>query len=316
MKGKIGILGGLGPEATIDLYKKIVYATPAVKDQEHIETIIISNPKIPDRTAHICNKEETPVPEMLKTIKELELHNVSSILIPCNTAHHFLEELQNSTNIKILNMVEETVKEIKEKYPNIKKVGLLATDGTNKSKIYENELKKHGLELILPTDYQQKHYIMEAIYGKTGIKAGFKQRPKKLLEVAALHLQFKGADVIIKGCTEIALALKSEVGRDEGDFIWSIRDFLLSVTRLPINIVFQILNSLMYNPQEIVKELATDYIFRIPLIDPATILADRAVKHYKEITYTENIVSNILHENTNSESIENKKVIQEEILVK
>jgi aspartate racemase len=210
MSKKIGILGGLGPEATLDLYKKIISATPAKTDQEHIETIIISNPKIPDRTQAIIYGGECPIPSMVSTAKTLEATGVSTILIPCNTAHYFLNDIQKEINVPITNMIRETVTSIKEEYPHIKTVGILATTGTIKAKIYQNELEKEGFNVVISEEDVQENFIMEAIYGTRGIKAGFKKKPRTLLKYAALHLAGKGADIIIKGCTEIAIVLNKK----------------------------------------------------------------------------------------------------------
>lgn len=210
MEGKIGILGGLGPEATVDLYKKIIKKTKAKTDQEHPEAIILSNPKIPDRTQAILYGGESPVTQMVKTAKQLEALGANIILIPCNTAHYFYDEIQKETTVPILNMIAETAKTIKKNYPTLKRVGLLATSGTVASKIYHKELTKRGIEVITPDTDIQENFVMEAIYGEKGIKAGFKIKPRMLLKYAAMHLQDKGAQIIIKGCTEVAIVLNKK----------------------------------------------------------------------------------------------------------
>ncbi|GAH53208.1 unnamed protein product, partial [marine sediment metagenome] len=104
----IGILGGMGPEATVDLFHKIIKFTPAKKDQDHFRIIIDNNPKIPDRTAAILGKGEDPLPALQETARNLEKAGVDFIIIPCNTAHYFLPQIQKSVNIPVLNMIEET----------------------------------------------------------------------------------------------------------------------------------------------------------------------------------------------------------------
>lgn len=207
MSFKIGILGGVGPEATADVFKKIIKATSAKIDQDHIETIIISNPKIPDRTNAILYGGESPIAEMLKTAKTLEALQVNCIVIPCNTAHYYFAPLQKEISIPIINLIKETVEHIKLNYPFVTKVGLLATTGTIVSKIYDKELAKSGIEIIHVDEDIQENFVMEAIYSPKGIKAGFKIKPRALLKYAAMHLHSKGAQIIIKGCTEIALVL-------------------------------------------------------------------------------------------------------------
>jgi aspartate racemase len=145
----IGILGGMGPEATIDLFYKIIKFTPAEKDQDHLRIIIDNNPKIPDRTAAILGKGKDPLPALQETAKNLEKAGADFIIIPCNAAHYFLSSIQESVKIPILNMIKETVKETQKKNSSIKKVGLLASIGTYKTKIYHQHFKKFKIPLIL-----------------------------------------------------------------------------------------------------------------------------------------------------------------------
>jgi aspartate racemase len=100
----IGILGGMGPLATADLYRKIILHTKADKDQDHVHAIIDGNTNIPDRTAYIMGKGENPLPEMIKSARTLERAGVDFIIMPCNTAHHFFDQLAKSVNIPLLNM--------------------------------------------------------------------------------------------------------------------------------------------------------------------------------------------------------------------
>lgn len=201
----IGILGGMGPEATIDLFYKIIKFTPVEKDQDHLRIIIDNNPKIPDRTAAILGKGEDPLPALQETAQNLEKAGADFIVIPCNTAHYFLSSIQESVNIPVLNMIEETAKETKKRIPQIKKVGLLASIGVYKSEIYHQHFKKFNIELISPQE-KDKEEIMKVIYT---IKAGdLSKRVKKNILKITQKLIDKGAEVIIAGCTEIPLILK------------------------------------------------------------------------------------------------------------
>jgi len=201
----IGILGGMGPEATIDLFYKIIKFTPAEKDQEHLRIIIDNNPKIPDRTAAILGKGEDPLPALQKTAQNLEKAGADFVVIPCNTAHYFLSSIQESVNIPVLNMIEQTAKETKKRIPQIKKVGLLASIGVYKSEIYHQHFKKFYIEVISPEE-KDKEEIMKVIYT---IKAGdLSKRVKKNILKITQKLIDKGAEAIIAGCTEIPLILK------------------------------------------------------------------------------------------------------------
>ena len=201
----IGILGGMGPEATIDLFYKIIKSTPAEKDQDHLRIIIDNNPKIPDRTAAILGKGEDPLPALQETARNLEKAGADLIIIPCNTAHYFLPSIQESVKIPILNMIEETAKETQRKTPQIKKVGLLASIGIYKTEIYHQHFKKFNIEVISPEEKDKKE-VMKVIYA---VKAGdLSEKVKKNIIQIAQKLIDKGAEAIIAGCTEIPLILK------------------------------------------------------------------------------------------------------------
>ncbi|HER24162.1 MAG TPA: amino acid racemase [Candidatus Atribacteria bacterium] len=201
----IGILGGMGPEATIDLFYKIIKFTPAEKDQDHLRIIIDNNPKIPDRTAAILRNGKDPLPALQETARNLEKAGADFIIIPCNTAHYFLSSIQESVNIPVLNMIKETAQETKKRIPQIKKIGLLASMGIYKSKIYQQHFNKYNIEIISPQE-KDKEEIMKAIYA---VKAGDLSNEIREDILKITHkLVDKGAEAIIAGCTEIPLILK------------------------------------------------------------------------------------------------------------
>jgi aspartate racemase len=201
----IGILGGMGPEATIDLFYKIIKSTPAEKDQDHLRIIIDNNPKIPDRTAAILGKGKDPLPALQEAARNLEKAGADFIIISCNTAHYFLPLIQESVKIPILNMIEEAAKETQQRIPQIKKVGLLASIGIYKTEIYHQHFKKFNIEVTSPEE-KDKEEVMNTIYA---VKAGnLSEGIKKSILKIAQELINKGAEVIIAGCTEIPLILK------------------------------------------------------------------------------------------------------------
>jgi len=201
----IGILGGMGPEATIDLFYKIIKFTPAEKDQDHLRIIIDNNPKIPDRTAAILGKGKDPLPALRETAQNIERAGADFIIIPCNTAHYFLPSIQESVKIPILNMIEETAKETRKKISPIQKVGLLASIGIYKTKIYHQHFKKFKIEIISPEE-KDKEKVLKVIYA---VKAGnLSEEIKKNILKIAQKLIDRGAEAIITGCTEIPLILK------------------------------------------------------------------------------------------------------------
>ncbi|MBX8607223.1 aspartate/glutamate racemase family protein [Pseudomonas cichorii] len=204
---KLGIVGGIGPAATVDFMGKVVANTPAGKDQEHIKMVVEQNPQIPDRTASLLHHETDPTMAMYATCKRLENAGAKAIAIPCNTAHAFVERIQPHLQVPIVNMLTETVEWIVQKYGSGKTIGLLATSGTVQSQVYHEAARRAGLQIITPgIDYQ--HMVMDSIYGERGIKAGFTEGLcKEQLLLAAEHLCELGAGVLILGCTELPLVL-------------------------------------------------------------------------------------------------------------
>jgi len=202
----IGILGGMGPEATIDLYNRIMKATPAMKDQDHIKTIIYCNPKIPDRTRAILGDGISPLPDLIETASAIKCAGADFIIIPCNTAHYFLNELRKEITIPIIHMIDLALRYLTEKYPNIKRIGLLATDGTIQSKIYHKTLEAELIQVVLPLPEKQKS-VMSAIYDH--IKIGDLETGRLLLNKVTDFLVKSGVEIIIVGCTEISLVIKN-----------------------------------------------------------------------------------------------------------
>jgi aspartate racemase len=204
----IGILGGMGPEATADLYMRIIRATPAKRDQDHPRIIIYSNSKVPDRTAAIVGAGPSPLPELIRAGKRLEEAGADFIIIPCNTAHYFLDDLQKELRVPILNMIRLSAGRARSLYPKIRRAGLLATDGTVKSGLYAAAYGEAGVEILQPTPEKQAE-VMRAIY--QCIKAGNLIDGGFLLRGVSKDLIAGGAEMIICGCTEVSLVLKDGV---------------------------------------------------------------------------------------------------------
>ncbi len=202
----LGILGGMGPEATSYLFGLIIKNTKAEKDQDHIPVVIYNYPQIPDRTLNIVENKESPLLYMIKGMKLLEKAKADIVLIPCNTAHYYISEINKYSTLPIMNMIELTSDYISK--TGVKRAGILATTGTIRTSLFQKSLEKYGIEALCPTDREQEELVMEAVYGKKGIKAGYKRGPEKLLIEAADRLISRGAQVIISGCTEIPIVLK------------------------------------------------------------------------------------------------------------
>jgi aspartate racemase len=202
-----GILGGMGPEATVDLYRLIILLTPAKIDQEHFKVLIYSNPKIPDRTQAILGKGENPLPQMIQSAKVLEEAGAGILAIPCNAAHYYLRELAANVKIPILNMIEETCDAFRLLSPEAKAVGLLAATGTVRSRIYHDVFAQAGVEVLVPDDKDQ-----ERLHAGIGlVKAGLHDRfTKETFQSIGGRLMQSGAKSVILGCTEISLTFNTQ----------------------------------------------------------------------------------------------------------
>jgi len=201
----VGILGGMGPEATVDFLAKVIARTPARRDQDHLRIIIDDNPKIPDRTETIQSGDDSLFPVLLETARNLEKAGVDFIAIPCNTVHYYYKDLTKEINTPILNMIQEVAEAITASLPNCKSLGLLATTGTVTSNLYQKWFQNSGIDVIVP-DTQSQAKIMEAILA---IKAGQRKgKARKYIIEAANLLIDRGVQALALGCTDIPLVIK------------------------------------------------------------------------------------------------------------
>ena len=211
MKKKvIGVLGGMGPEATLDCFGKIIKNTPAQRDQDHLRVVIDSNPAVPDRTAAIVEDGPSPVPMIVEGCHALEKAGADFIIIPCVSAHFFIAEIQQQANLPILSIFDAVAETIVQDYPEIEFVGLLGTTGTVKGGLFQKRLAREKIKTIVPDGAVQSK-IMEAIYDiKNAAPSRTNAEITADLFAAADGLiadKSNGAQAIIAGCTEIPLAL-------------------------------------------------------------------------------------------------------------
>lgn len=207
----IGIMGGMGPQATLRLYHYILDETHANRDQDHLRTIIFSNPKIPDRTLAMMGVGKSPVPEMISTARQLHAAGADFIVVPCVSAHYFLKEIEAVVPIPFLSMIDVTVRALRDQYSEIARIGLLTNNGVLEKRLLYEPLENVGVEVITPMPQVQKEYIHSAVYGERGIKAGFltDKNRRKLIHVSQGLLSI-GAQAILIACTEISLLLDQE----------------------------------------------------------------------------------------------------------
>lgn len=210
MKKTIGILGGMGPEATAYFYELIIKKTKAKKDQDHIPVIIYSNPKIAPRTDAILKEGPSPAPQLVEGVRLLRQAGADFIVMPCVTAHYFYAEVAAQEKFFFFNLLDLSLEWTQKNIPGLKKAGLIASTGTLESRLFHETFGKAGIEVIGPNRKEQE-LVMEAIFGKKGIKAGFTSgEPKEIIFHTAEKLIQRGAGAIIAGCTEVPLVLKEE----------------------------------------------------------------------------------------------------------
>jgi aspartate racemase len=208
MKKTIGILGGMGPEATAYFFNLIIKSTDAAKDQEHIPILIWNNPKIPPRTEAILYGGPSPLPLLVEGVKILEKGGAGLIVMPCITAHYFARQIARRAKVPFVNLLDESLRFAKKRIPGMKKAGLVASSGTVKSRLFHKTFEKNGIEIITPEPNEQRK-VMDAIFGNSGIKAGFTTgRPRTTVVRVARRLIERGAEAVIAGCTEVPLVLK------------------------------------------------------------------------------------------------------------
>ncbi|MGF6610314.1 aspartate racemase [Paraburkholderia sp. WSM4175] len=208
---RLGVVGGIGPAATVDFMAKLVRHTPAARDQDHIRIMVEQNPQIPDRTAALLERGDDPTLALYAACKTLEDGGADLIAIPCNTAHAFVERLQPALRVPIVNMLTCTADYLRETFPGLREVGVLATSGTLASRVYEQALDARGLVQIAPSATAQAR-LMNAIYGPRGVKAGHASGECcEDLAAAVDDLLARGVQVIVLACTELPLLLRDPV---------------------------------------------------------------------------------------------------------
>lgn len=204
----IGILGGMGPEATIYFYQKILNFTPAQADQDHIRTLIYSNPKVPNRTQAILNNQLEATAKILgESAKILEEGGASFIVMPCNTAHLWMQDIRAAVTIPVFDMIEEAVRYLAHER-QLKQVGLLATVGTIQTKVYQDKSHAFALEILVPNDAWNQR-IMTVI---EEVKKGHKS-PALFEEIETVKMWFQEQGIfhLILGCTELPLVFEKPV---------------------------------------------------------------------------------------------------------
>jgi len=217
----IGILGGMGPQAGLDMAEKIIAMTRAECDQDHLSFILFSLPEIiPDRTAFLLGKTGiNPAYAIAEQFEKMAEIGVTIAVMACNTAHAgpifdtALEVLRTkNVELQILHLIDETITHIKSRYPQVRRVGLLATQGTYKTRLYDRALEAAGLQVVVPDEQVRVNDVHAALYGPSiGIKTcdgPVTVQAMDRVHSAIDHVTGLGAEAVILGCTELPLAVK------------------------------------------------------------------------------------------------------------
>lgn len=199
----VGVIGGMGPEATADFLHRIIAATPARDDEDHIHVLVDNNPKIPSRLAALVDGGgEDPLPVLIAMARGLEKQGADFLTIPCNTAHYYLPAIAKVVSIPVLDMVMLSVARLAAQSPRPHKIGMLASPAVQKVGLYESRLKEAGFAALFP-DSEDEARILGVI---RAVKAGelTDQHKRDYADVAAA-LERAGADAYLIACTELSV---------------------------------------------------------------------------------------------------------------
>jgi aspartate racemase len=201
----VGVLGGMGPDATADFFTKLVRASRAERDQDHLRVVIDNDPRVPDRTAGIEGRGTSPAPHLEAMTRGLVAMGAELLVMPCNAAHAFEAQVRAaSAPVPFISLIETTAEALLARAPGVDAAGLLATDGTLRAGLYQEELERRGVRALLPTADDQRR-VMAAIYAVKRGRADDAARAE--LIAVAERLSAAGAGAVIAACTEVPLLL-------------------------------------------------------------------------------------------------------------
>lgn len=203
---KLGIIGGMGSVAAAYFFKRLVELTPAETDQQYVDVVLHNNTRIPDRTDGIIGDGPSPLPELEKSVADLNGLGADFLAFACITSHYFVDQLQTNSKAQIISAVTETAAYCHK--AGLKKVGVIGSTGAIKLELFQSKLRDHGIEALILNDSDQLEFFTEPIYESWGIKTGHTTgRPRDLINRGAETLIDAGAEAIIAGCSELPLVL-------------------------------------------------------------------------------------------------------------
>jgi aspartate racemase len=203
----VGVIGGLGPEATLDFFAKVLALTPATTDQDHLHLIVNNNPKVPNRNEAVAGTGPSAGPALAASAAALERAGADFLVMVCNAAHAFAADIGAAVSIPLVSIIDETVREARQHIPGVKRVGVLASSGCLDAGLYQKAFALHQIEVLLP-EAAARAQFMELLYA---IKSGDKGPAirQEMWQLADGLIQ-QGAEQIIAGCTEVPLVLSQE----------------------------------------------------------------------------------------------------------
>lgn len=196
-----GVLGGLGPLATVEFLRTVVDVTEVEAEQDHVDLIVTQRSSTPDRTAAILGRGPSPAPQMAADAARLQAAGAQFIVVPCNTASYFIGTVAAGVQVPVLSIVDQTVRAVGQRHPGARRLGLMATDGTIASRIYHEAAARAGLEVVVPDEDLQRR-VMAMIYD--GVKRGAPVAREEFDDCVE-RLDRAGADVVVAACTEISV---------------------------------------------------------------------------------------------------------------
>jgi len=200
----VGVLGGLGPEATLDFYAKVLSLTPAVRDQDHLHLIINSNPKVPNRNDAVAGTGPSPGPALAAMAVSLERAGAGFLVMVCNAAHAFQKDIEAAVSIPFVSLIEETCDAALSRVPGLTGVGVLGSSGCLDAGLYQDAFAARGVATLVPEGTDRDTFMTLLYRIKAGDKgAGIREK----MSVLAKSLVEKGAQAVIAGCTEVPLVL-------------------------------------------------------------------------------------------------------------
>lgn len=198
-----GILGGMGPEATVDLLQRIIKNTPALDDADHIRCIVDNNPKVPSRIKAILQeKGENPGPYLAEMAKRLERWGADFLVIPCNTAHEYYSYVANSVKIPVVHLIDLVINKVSAENNTVHNIGLLGSNTIIKTRLYTDKFAQKGIRVVYPDNAIQEglfHIIRRVKKGETG------KNVRHEFFLIAKHLKEKGIETAVLGCTELGI---------------------------------------------------------------------------------------------------------------